>query len=170
MAISSERIKQDLLKIEALSRATNHKVKIKSKSGNPVNKIILELDYPTAPSEDYPSTIQYTTTVEIELLSRYPFQEPNATITSPILHPNVYRSGKVCLGTKWLPTEGLDLLVKRIIQIITFDPLLLNENSPANGHALNWYRRQIVKSPNAFPTDKLNIRTEQKNKIVWNNF
>ena len=50
MAISNERIKQDLLKIEALARATNHKVKIKSKSGNPVNKIILELGYPTAPS------------------------------------------------------------------------------------------------------------------------
>ena len=170
MAISNERIKQDLLKIEALAKSTDHKIKIKSKSGNPVNKITLELDYPTAPSENYPSQIQHTTTVEIELLSRYPFQEPNVTIVSPIFHPNVYRSGKVCLGTKWLPTEGLDLLVKRIIQIIIFDPLLLNERSPANGSALNWYRQQIVKNPNAFPTDKLNTIAEQKNKIVWNNF
>ena len=35
---------------------------------------------------------------------------------------NVYASGLICLGQKWVPTEGLDLLAKRIIQIIIFDP------------------------------------------------
>lgn len=168
MAISSERIKQDLLKLEALSKSTNHKVKIKELSGNPTNVIILELNYPTAPSRNYPNTIQKQTILKMELLSRYPFQEPSATITTPIFHPNVYPSGKVCLGTKWLATQGLDLLVKRIIQIITFDPLILNEQSPANGEALRWYRNAVISSSSAFPTSKLVLDNELNNKMVWN--
>ena len=168
MAISSERIKQDLLKIEALSKATTNKVKVKEVLGNPTNVIILELDYPTAPSQDYPNKVQKQTILKIELLSRYPFQEPSATITTPIFHPNVYRSGKVCLGTKWLATQGLDLLIKRIIQIITFDPLILNEQSPANGEALSWYRTAASSYPSAFPTDKLILDREPENKMVWN--
>ena len=167
MAISIERIKQDILKLEALSKSTNYKVKIKELSGNPTNVIILELNYPTAPSRNYPNTVQKQTILKIELLSRYPFQEPSATIITPIFHPNVYPSGKVCLGTKWLATQGLDLLVKRIIQIIIFDPLILNEKSPANGEALRWYRDAAISS-SSFPTSKLVLDYEPNNKIVWN--
>lgn len=169
MAISSERIKQDLRKIDELSQSTNGRVKVKSTSGNPITNIILELDYPTAPSKDYPQKIQRITEVRIELLSRYPFQEPSATITTPIYHPNVWSSGKICLGTKWLPTQGLDLLVKRIIQIITFDNTILNERSPANGDALNWYRKAITKDPESFPTDKIQSNNNPKSKLSWNN-
>lgn len=165
----SERVVHDLRKIEELSKSVNGRVKIKSLSGNPTNKIILELDYPTAPSTNYPKQVQQRTEVRIELLSRYPFQEPSATITTPIYHPNVYSSGKICLGTKWLPTQGLDLLVKRIIQIITFDETILNEASPANRDALSWYRAAVSKYPNAFPTDKLIIKEQPKKTMSWNN-
>lgn len=168
MTISAERIKQDLRKIDELSKSVNDRVKVKSISGNPVNIIVLEIDYPTAPSSDFPQKIQQKTEVKIELLSRYPFQEPSATITTPVYHPNVYSSGKICLGTKWLPTQGLDLLVRRIIQIITFDEAILNERSPANGQALSWYRSAVVKYPSSFPTDKLIVKDEPKNKISWN--
>lgn len=169
MTISAERIKQDLRKIEELSKSVDGRVKVKSTSGNPVNKIILEIDYPTAPSSDFPNKIQSKTEVKIELLSRYPFQEPTATITTPVYHPNVYGSGKICLGSKWLPTQGLDLLIKRIIQIITFDETILNDRSPANGEALVWYRSAIKKYPNSFPTDKLILRDQPKKTMSWNN-
>ncbi len=169
MSISAERIIQDLRKIEELSKSVNGRVKVKSTSGNPVNIILLEIDYPTAPSTDYPNRIQQKTEVKIELLSRYPFQEPSATIITPIYHPNVYSSGKVCLGSKWLPSQGLDLLVRRIIQIITFDETILNERSPANGQALSWYRDAVKKHRNAFPTDKLVVKEQPKSKMSWNN-
>lgn len=169
MSISAERIIQDLRKIEELSKSVNGRVKVKSTSGNPVNIILLEIDYPTAPSTDYPNRIQQKTEVKIELLSRYPFQEPSATIITPIYHPNVYSSGKVCLGSKWLPSQGLDLLVRRIIQIITFDETILNERSPANGQALNWYRDAVKKHRSAFPTDKLVVKEQPKSKMSWNN-
>jgi hypothetical protein len=31
-----------------------------------------------------------------------------AAIRTPILHPNVYSSGQICLGVTWMPTLGLD--------------------------------------------------------------
>mgnify|MGYP000076585332 CR=1 FL=1 len=169
MTAFSERINQDLRKIKEFSDSIGGRVKIKKQSGNPVNSLILEINYPTAPSKNYPAQVQKTTEVHIKLLSRYPFQEPEATITTPIFHPNVYRSGKICFGTKWLPTQGLDLLTKRIIQIITFDETLLNEASPANGDALSWYRGAVLKHRNSFPTDKLVAKEKATNKMSWNN-
>ena len=170
MGAFTERVKQDIIKIEAFSKATGNRVRLQSTHGNPVNKIVVQLHYATAPSDAYPQKVQDATEVKIELLSRYPFQEPNATITTPIYHPNVYSSGKICFGTKWLPTEGLDLLVKRIIQIITFDPMILNVSSPANRQALNWWLSAVKKHPDAFPTDKLEIReSTAKPSIAWTN-
>ena len=79
MSAYTDRIEQDLIKIRDLSASTGNRVRIASTQGNPVNKINLLLDYKTAPSDSYPSKSQNTTEVRIELLSRYPFQEPNAT-------------------------------------------------------------------------------------------
>ena len=169
MSLSAERVKQDLRKIEELSRTLGGRINLKSTHGNPVNRIVLELDYPTAPSQDYPAVVQKKTEVKIELLSRYPFQEPSAIITTPIYHPNVFSSGKICLGAKWLPSQGLDLLVKKIIQIIIFDETILNEASPANGQALSWYKSVIRKNPAAFPTDKLIIKEQPNKNISWGN-
>lgn len=164
----SERINQDVRKIEELSRQTSGRIKMKSVNGSPANTIVIELDYPTAPSQEYPAKVQKKTEIRIELLSRYPFQEPVATITTPILHPNVFSSGRICLGTKWLPTEGLDLLIKRIVRIITFDETILNGESPANRVALDWYRVAVRNNPGAFPTEKLVLKEPVSKKIEWN--
>jgi hypothetical protein len=58
--------------------------------------------------------------------------------------------------------------VRRIIQIITFDLSVLNEDSPANRDALIWYRLAVSQHPKAFPTD-LGFRPvmQASKKIVW---
>lgn len=168
MTAFAERRAHDIDKIRDLGRTSNGRVVILSASGNPVSKISLELRYKTAGSQKYPSASQDVTRVTIELPARYPFAEPSATITTPIYHPNVYASGRICFGIKWLPSQGLDLLVQRIIQIITFDPLILNEASPANGTALQWYRGALRAHPSSFPTDQSAAnQPEAKPKISW---
>lgn len=169
MSAFATRVQEDLRKIDLLSRETGGRVKVISKTGNPVREIIIELVYPTAGSSNFPNAVQHSTTVKIDLLSRYPFQEPSAKIVTPIHHPNVYASGQICFGTKWLPTQSLDLLIKRIIKIITFDDSILNEASPANGAALNWYRRAVAQYPNSFPTTKLIQEQPAKKTMSWNN-
>lgn len=166
---NSARRHNDLKKLRDLSDKSSGKISIKSTHGIPVNEILVEINCITAPSSKYPESKQGSTLVSIQLSSRYPFQEPTATIKTPIFHPNVYASGKICFGKKWLPTEGLDLLVKRIIKIVTYDPAILNDQSPANGDALVWYRSAKKTYPAAFPTDCFNIpNSESTQKMMWN--
>lgn len=48
--------------------------------------------------------------------------------------------------------------------------MILNAGSPANGQALNWYTSAVKKHPGAFPTDKLEVESEQpKPKMAWKN-
>lgn len=169
MSAFATRVQEDLRKIDLLSRETDGRVNVVSTTGDPVREIVIELKYPTADSSNFPSVVRHSTVVKIDLLSRYPFQEPSAKIVTPIHHPNVYTSGQICFGTKWLPTQGLDLLVKRIIKIITFDDSILNEASPANGQALAWYRRAVVQYPSSFPTTKLIQEQPAKKAMSWNN-
>jgi len=160
----------DLNKLKDLCLASSGKVVIKSTKGNPVDEITIELKLNTAPSNKYPNEKQATTLVVIQLSNRYPLQEPTANIKTPIYHPNVYSSGKICFGQKWLPTEGLDMLVKRIIKIVTFDPTILNEKSPANSDALKWYNSAVKAHPSAFPTDSLTSSNQKTEKTMnWSN-
>jgi len=60
------------------------------------------------------------------------------------------------------------LLVKRIVQIVTFDPVILNEQSPANTGALTWYRRALREHPNSFPTELVKLdEPEGGGGITW---
>jgi ubiquitin-protein ligase len=160
----------DLEKLRNLCAESNGKLSIISTSGTPVSKIELESKYKTVGDESYPNKISISTRFVIELMARYPFVEPAVNIKSNILHPNIYSSGRICLGRKWMPTETLDLFVKRILAIITYDKSIINEDSPANGDALRWYRTTVRNHPNMFPTDKLIFNADaHKQKMSWNN-
>ena len=171
MTAHTTRRELDIQKLQALCGASGGKIRINGISGNPPSVVNVELLYPTAGGKTYPNAIQKSTQLVIELGAKYPFSEPRVVIKTPILHPNVYASGQVCLGAKWLPTQGLDLLVKRIISIITYDPAILNENSPANRDALNWYIATQRQHPLAFPTTSATTNSEPPKApaISWSN-
>lgn len=80
MSAFNTRIQEDLRKVELLSRETDGRVKLVSTTGNPVRELIIELAYPTAGSTSFPNSIQHSTIVKIELLSRYPFQAPSGFV------------------------------------------------------------------------------------------
>jgi len=170
MSAFDQRRIEDLQKLRQLAAHAPSRLKLGRVSGNPPHEIELELMFKTAPSQNYPNAVQERTVVVITMPVKYPLSPPSATIKTPILHPNVYSSGLICLGIKWLPASGLDLLVKRIIQIITFDSTVLNEQSPANRNALEWYRRAQRQHPRAFPTDSaLLVSPDQPKKMTWSN-
>lgn len=170
MSAAAERRQQDLAKLETLCQQSQGRIKLLSQKGNPVREVVVELRYRTAPSSEYPNRVQESTQVRIDLSDRYPFEEPTASVVTPILHPNVFSSGRICLGKKWMPTENLALLVRRVALIVTFDPTVLNEASPANAQALQWYRAARSRHPAAFPTDQVILIDTERNtskKIEW---
>ena len=109
--------------------------------------------YATAGTDRYPAERRDQIRIELSLPARYPFQPPLAAVQTPVWHPNVFVSGTICLGTKWSPSEGLDLFVQRLARLLTFDPLLVNTASAANREAAAWYETARRRFPQAFPTD-----------------
>ena len=172
MSAFGERRKQDLKRLRDLETATGGRVRVVGTSGSPLRSVEIALRYRTAPSSGYPGETASETVVRLDLSSRYPFQEPTASFVTPVYHPNVYASGKVCLGTKWLASETLDLLVERLIKLLIFDETILNEKSPANTAALGWYRAAKRRNPTAFPSDEFTLLappSPQKPAMAWSN-
>lgn len=169
MSAFDERRDQDVQKLKELQKSSRERIRVTRVAGTPASDIHVELGLKTAPSASYPRLVQDVTKLSISLPARYPFVEPIVTIQTPIFHPNVYTSGRICLGMTWIPSFGLDLLVRRIVQIITFDPTILNEASPANGLALSWYKQARRTHPDAFPSDTFSLSVPEKPKVKWDN-
>ena len=165
MSAKAKRIEADISKINALVAQSHGAIKLISSN---INKLSIDLNYRTV--ADRSGKISEITKVEIQLPERYPFVEPKVIFKTIVFHPNVYSSGQVCLGTKWIPTEGLDLLLERLIKILVFDATILNTKSPANSEALRWYQKKVTSSPNFFPTDtfKKGTRNKSTGGIKWN--
>lgn len=165
--VSAVRRAADLTRLRALAQASGGRVLVLEDTRP--DRYIVDLRYSTVGSRDYPRLKQPAARVVIDLTARYPFQPPAASVVTPIFHPNVFASGLVCLGAKWLPSEGMDLFVQRIARLLTFDPLLLNLQSAANGEAMHWYRRAVTLHPQAFPTDRvqLDLSEEDRQRVQW---
>ena len=171
MDAGAERRRMDLARFETLAAASSGRVALISRYGDPPTEVTIELALRTAGSHAYPASAVDRTRARISLPARYPFEAPVVHLAPVTFHPNVYPSGLVCLGFKWVATEGLDLLVKRIAQIITFDPAVINTSSPANGAAAHWYRQALARSPRLFPTDSLDLLSTAafKPRPQWRN-
>lgn len=149
---SALRLSSDVARLATLASSSGGRIVLERLPEPASPSLVLKLLYETAGSKDYPTRRQSPTRLKISLPERYPFQPPVASVQSPIFHPNVYPSGVICLGTKWLPSEGLDLFVQRLVRLLTFDPLLVNTASPANREAAAWYDRVRRRHPDAFPS------------------
>jgi hypothetical protein len=143
----------DVERVRALAVASAGRIGIVTlpMPGRP--RFVLDLGYATAGSPAYPRERQTSSRIAIDLAPRHPFQPPLTTVLTPIYHPHVFASGVVCIGARWLPGEGMDLFVWRLVRLLAFDPLLMNPHSIANGPAHAWYRDALQRHPQAFPTD-----------------
>jgi ubiquitin-protein ligase len=168
MNAHDQRRMQDIQKLEKMEQDLKGRVKVARVNGTPPSEVELHFNLKVASSERYPQEVGTVTKCVISLPARYPFVEPSVTVTTPIIHPNIYTSGKICLGQKWMPSFGLDLLAKRIIQIITYDPNVIDLNPPANSSAASWYKKALAQNRSAFPTDRMDFNsTEKLGGISW---
>lgn len=164
MSARDLRIKADIDKIEQLNKTTSGGVVLKSVTKD---RLLIDLKYKTVANSS--GNIINSSTVEIQLGSKYPFAEPKVIFKTNVFHPNVYGSGQVCLGTKWMPTEGLNLLVERLVKLVIYDASILNLSSPANTEASSWYSRTVNRDHSMFPTDTFVKKAEKKKPTIkWN--
>jgi hypothetical protein len=157
MSAHTLRREADLARLRELSAASAGKLELLEAPARPGKAIRLAIHCRTAASNAYPQLTQQGVTLRIDLPARYPFERPVLTVESRIFHPNIFASGVICQGEKWLPGEGLDLLVKRVMRLVTFDAGHVNPASAANRAAAAWYLQQRARTPDAFPTDRLDF-------------
>lgn len=164
------RVETDMERVRELARAHPGRIELVSLPAGASQVLLADLRYPTARSRSYPAEIETRIRLRVMLPSRYPFLPPVASIETPVYHPNVFPSGLVCLGTKWLPSEGLDLFLKRVIRLLIFDPLLVNVASPANREAASWYQSARRRHPDAFPSCEVGFATtgeRRRERVGW---
>lgn len=85
--------------------------------------------------------------VEILLGLDYPRSAPTARFLSPVVNPNVFPDGRICLGFVWTMAETLSEMVLRIGRLIQYDPEILNLESPADANAAAWASRNHARFP-----------------------
>ncbi|MET0507707.1 MAG: ubiquitin-conjugating enzyme E2 [Burkholderiaceae bacterium] len=163
MSANRLRRQADVERLRALAAASRGRLTLIEAAPTGGAPIRFEVRCRTAVSNEYPARAAERVLMRVNLPARYPFERPTVTIESPIFHPNVFPSGVVCQGERWIASESLDLLVRRMIRLATFDPAHVNPASAANRSAASWYTAQIARTPSAFPTDQVvfdDARTE----------
>ena len=155
MSAFNARREEDVAKLKALELATHGRIRVVGHSGSPISKISLKFLVRTAADDKYPTKTISEVDGAIQLGARYPFEEPAVSISTKVFNPNIYTSGRVCLGSKWIATEYLDLLAQRLFKILAFDEGIINTSSAANGEAARWYIRARASRPGDFPSDSL---------------
>jgi hypothetical protein len=156
----------DIDRLRELAAGSAGRLQLLEVSDRPGQPIRLAIDCATAASTAYPDARQQGVRLRIDLPSRYPYERPVVTVESPIFHPNVFASGVVCQGERWLPGEGIDLFVRRMIGLVTFAPGAVNPASAANREAAAWYLQQRARTPAAFPTDRLDFGAAAPTRVV----
>lgn len=151
------RRQSDVERLRALAAASRGRLAVIEANPTGGSPIRIEIQCRTAQSADYPARTGERVRLRINLPARYPFERPTVALETPLFHPNVFTSGVVCQGDRWIASEGLDLLVKRMIRLVTFDPAHVNPASAANRAAANWYLNLLSRQPSAFPTDRLSF-------------
>ncbi len=164
------RLDADLGRLRSFAESEHGRLSVLSAPDAARPVLLAELRYPTAGSPRYPTETQTLSRLRVTLPARYPFQPPTASVETRVYHPNVFPSGAICLGTRWLPSEGLDLFLQRVIRLLCFDPLLVNIASPANREAADWYLSARRRHPGAFPTTALQFAQsgqERRERVGW---
>jgi len=164
----TRRREEDLQRLRNISSLYQQVVRV-LEQGPSLSSVKVRLKIPTARDTMYPGTIQESTDIEIAFPQRYPFEEPLVRVLTPVWNPNIFQGGKICLGTRWLATEGLDLLVERVMRILAFEPSIINTHSPAHQGACNWYITARSLYPSAFPSVQVGdlLLKVKKPKILW---
>ena len=95
-------------------------------------------------------------TLRVVLPSGYPLQDSaRASVLTPIYHPHVFKgSNIVCVGSQRAVSEFLDAFVRRMFDVLRYDPRYLDPKSPANAEAMEW----AMGSAHLFPLEPAGLR------------
>lgn len=119
-------------------------IKIQETSGNPLSEIQIQLNLKLPINE---KDISDKFLLTIQLPADYPLKSPIFRIKPIVWNPNIYTTGTICSGNKWIPSISLDQELLRMIKILLFYKEYINIQSPANVDAVKWYKKNQKNFP-----------------------
>jgi ubiquitin-protein ligase len=102
--------------------------------------------------------------IDLTMPANYPYAPPLAKMVSQpgAFHPNWWPDKRWCHGL-WDLSESLGHFIIRMIRTLQFDPIITNENSPANGDANDWYL--LHRNEGLFPCDRQSLPDPTKSRF-----
>ncbi|MFM9108827.1 MAG: ubiquitin-conjugating enzyme E2 [Chloroflexota bacterium] len=176
-----DRLRSEHARLQAWCAERPHAARLLSVEGNPPRKYRLEFqcDSVARLSPDGQPVMADRQAMEILIPTGFPMQAPVISVVTPVVHPNIWGSGQVCLGHYWSTQRTLDQLAAQLWRILVWDPEVTNPDSPANGAAATWYRNRAGHRPfdrldpaepkRAAPAPAATPEAAPKPRIVWNN-
>ena len=116
---------------------------------------VLKLKIPCPADASFPRRRIEEVTLRINPQADHPVTKPEFFLSPVPFVPNVYESGRVCIGNDWGGTMALTTIVERIERFLVLDPVLSNPDSPANGSAAEWFRGLTASQRITLPTMRL---------------
>lgn len=168
MTPSQERRNEDLRRLRAMEAQSPGRIRIVKVHGNPMQRVDLVMTVPTAADHSFPQRRIPEVSLRIDLPVDYPYKAPVCTIISQVFNVNVFPNGRVCMGSKWMPSHQLTLTIARLWRILSLDPEVINPNSPANGDAIPWWQGLLQNHHHLLPTaSRLATEEAPKPKLGW---
>jgi ubiquitin-protein ligase len=162
------RRREDLRRVRALCDASQGRLRFVSADAPAPTEIRLQASARVALDASYPARAGSRVDIRIAIPAGYPLRDgPRAFLSPAVWHPNVFPDGQVCQGRTWRVSEYLDLYVRRILRIVTFQQDVTNLQSVANAGAAAWYRAARARHPDAFPTDTADAVTAVGGTVGW---
>ena len=168
MTASEERRNEDLRRLRAMETQSAGRIRILKVHGSPMRRVDLLLAVPTAADQTFPQSRAPEVLLYVDLPTDYPYKAPVCVITSTVFNVNIFSTGTVCLGSKWMPSHQLTLTVARLWRILSLDPEVINPNSPANSNAIPWWQNLLKNHRHLIPTaPRLATEEAPKPKLGW---
>lgn len=162
------RRREDLRRVKALCERSGGRLRFEGADAEAPSEVRLRAFLRVALDASYPGRAGAAVDLRIAIPAGYPFRDGPRSFVSPVVwHPNVFPDGQVCQGRTWRVSEFLDLYVKRILRILSFQEDGVNLQSVANAPAAGWYRAARARAPGAFPTDVLEASHEAERRVGW---
>jgi len=148
MEAQRRRLAADHERLRAWCAARAGAARLVSVEGVPPVRYVVELDCrgPERLAEAGP-VLRGSHRFQIDIPHAYPLKAPRLTMLTPTVNPHIWTSGTVCLGGFWNAGQALDLLAAQMWRILTWDPAVIDPNSPADGAAIGWYMNNRAAVP-----------------------
>ena len=147
--VREQRLEIDYERLQQLVLQSGGRIAVEHAEGRPPDRYILRLrgrGVERLDDQQQP-VLRDTHRIRVLLPARYPLDRPRIKMLTPIFHPHVWPTSEVCIGSDMLPGETIEVLIRRLLALVQFDPRYFDFSSVAHQKAATWAQQHLFLFP-----------------------